>query len=88
MAEVTPATASLPDGSTKPRPEKPDEAKYKADLEEAEKNHKAAQAKLVCYVLFSTKHNANWLLRTQFVQNLKMPELGKIHQQTKDSRRL
>ena len=34
--------------STKQRPEKPDEEKYKAELAEAEKEWKAAQDKLVC----------------------------------------
>ena len=33
--------------STKPRPEKPDEEKFKAELAEAEKEWKAAQEKLV-----------------------------------------
>ena len=43
------AVDSTPDGdsSIKQRPDKPDEAKYKADLEQAEKDHKAAQAKFV-----------------------------------------
>ena len=40
MAETAPAI--------KQRPEKPDEAKFKAELAEAEKEWKAAQEKLVC----------------------------------------
>lgn len=45
--ETTPAA----DGAQKTRPEKPDEAKFKADLEKAEKEHAAAQAKFVCRLL-------------------------------------
>lgn len=41
------ATASAADTGFK-RPEKPDETKYKADLAEAEKSHKAAKAEFVC----------------------------------------
>lgn len=37
------------DGASK-RPEKPDEAKYKADLAKAEKDHEAAQARFVCHL--------------------------------------
>lgn len=57
MADVaTPAAIDMSLGTTnadntekthKPKPEKPDEAKYKADLAEAEKEHAAAQEKLV-----------------------------------------
>lgn len=37
------------DGASK-RPEKPDEAKYKADLAKAEKAHQVAQAAFVCHL--------------------------------------
>lgn len=40
------ATAPAADAGTN-RPQKPDEAKYKADLAAAEKAHKAAQAEFV-----------------------------------------
>ena len=45
MAEVesSPAATGAQDG----RPQKPDEAKYKADLAKAEKDHEAAQARFV-----------------------------------------
>lgn len=43
------ATAPAADAGTH-RPQKPDEAKYKADLAEAEKAHKAAQAEFVSFV--------------------------------------
>ena len=36
------------DKSIKSKPEKPDEEKYKQDLAKAEKEHTAAQEKLVC----------------------------------------
>ncbi|KAK5464584.1 multicopy suppressor of BFA (Brefeldin A) [Exophiala xenobiotica] len=42
-AETSPAPADT--GAQKTRPEKPDEAKYKADLAKAEKDHEAAQAR-------------------------------------------
>ena len=44
-------TAPAADGAHK-RPEKPDEAKFKADLAKAEKDHEAAQARFVCTQLF------------------------------------
>jgi hypothetical protein len=44
-AETSPAPADA--GAQKTRPEKPDEAKYKADLAKAEKDHEAAQARFV-----------------------------------------
>lgn len=40
---ATPAT----DAVDKSRPQKPDEAKFKADVAEAEKDHEAAQARFV-----------------------------------------
>ncbi|KIX03476.1 uncharacterized protein Z518_07029 [Rhinocladiella mackenziei CBS 650.93] len=43
MADV--ATTPATDGIQKTRPEKPDEAKFKADLAKAEKDHEAAQAR-------------------------------------------
>lgn len=43
-AEAETAAAS----TTSTKPEKPDEAKYKADLAAAEKAHAAAQEKFVC----------------------------------------
>lgn len=39
------------EGAQKGRPEKPDEAKYKAALAQAEKEHEAAQARFVSLVL-------------------------------------
>ena len=45
MAELDNTAAG--DVQDKHRPQKPDEVKYKADLELAEKNHKAAQARFV-----------------------------------------
>lgn len=40
-------TATAPADSGIKRPEKPDEAKFKSDIAEAEKAHKAAQAEFV-----------------------------------------
>ena len=58
MADVaTPSAIDMSLGTTnsentekthKSRPEKPDEEKYKAELAKAEKEHAAAQEKLVC----------------------------------------
>jgi hypothetical protein len=48
MADVAPPPASVGDFTSKPRPEKPEEAKYKADLAAAEKEHATAMAKYVC----------------------------------------
>lgn len=45
MAEVDNSPATT--GTQNARPEKPDEAKYKADLAKAEKEHEAAQARFV-----------------------------------------
>lgn len=45
MADVDAPSAA--DGTQKARPEKPDEAKYKAELAKAEKDHEAAQARFV-----------------------------------------
>lgn len=39
------------DKTSKVKPEKPDEEKYKADLAKAEKEHAAAQERLVCLLL-------------------------------------
>lgn len=60
MADIsTPSAAAMstidagvtqPEKQHKTRPEKPDEAQYKEDLAKAEKEHAAAQAKLVCHV--------------------------------------
>ena len=47
MADTAVDSTPEGDSSVKQRPEKPDEAKYRADLEQAEKDHKAAQAKFV-----------------------------------------
>lgn len=69
MAEVASPTTPELDGASKNRPEKPDEAKYKADLEQAEKNHKAAQAKLVGYVPFLVWRRADDIRRMQFVRS-------------------
>lgn len=44
------ATAPAADAATS-RPQKPDEAKYKADLAAAEKAHKAALAEFVSFLL-------------------------------------
>ena len=53
MADSEPAPAV--DGAHK-RPEKPDEAKYKADLGKAEKDHEAAQARFVrIYIYWQTR---------------------------------
>ena len=46
MADV--ATAPAQDAAEKGRPQKPDEAKFKADVAAAEKEHEAAQARFVC----------------------------------------
>lgn len=46
-AEATPHVEA-PEKPQKSRPEKPDEEKYKAELVKAEKEHAAAQDKLVC----------------------------------------
>jgi hypothetical protein len=39
MADVAPLPPPSSEGATKTRPEKPDEAKYKAELAKAEKEH-------------------------------------------------
>ena len=39
MADVAPSPAAPTDTAAKTRPEKPDEAKFKADLAKAEKEH-------------------------------------------------
>ena len=46
-AAAAPAAGSADDKSHKTRPEKPDEDKYKEELGTAEKEHSAAQEKLV-----------------------------------------
>jgi len=46
MADVAPPPAV--DGAQKPRPEKPDEEKFKADVAKAEKEHDEAVARFVC----------------------------------------
>ena len=48
------ATFPATDGAHK-RPEKPDEAKYKADLAKAEKDHAAAQARFVGFIRTSLR---------------------------------
>jgi hypothetical protein len=53
MADVAPLPATSSEGATKTRPEKPDEAKYKADLAKAEKEHELkmkeyVRSKAVC----------------------------------------
>lgn len=58
------ATAPAADSGSK-RPEKPDEAKFKSDLEQAEKAHKKNQEEFVC----AHTHNAQLSLtisRTPF----------------------
>ena len=50
MADVAQPSAAATDGVTKSRPEKPDEAKYKADLAKAEKEH---ELKMKEYVRFN-----------------------------------
>lgn len=45
MADV--AAPAVPDTADKSRPQKPDEAKFKADVAKAEKDHEAAQARFV-----------------------------------------
>ena len=42
------------DKAHKAKPEKPDDAKYKVDLEKAEKEHAATQEKLVSLLLSGT----------------------------------
>ena len=61
MADIaTPSAATMstidagaePVGKTqKAKPEKPDESKYKEDLAKAEKEHAAAQEKVVCLLI-------------------------------------
>ena len=46
MADTT--AAPVQDGADKPRAQKPDEAKFKADIAKAEKEHEGAQARFVC----------------------------------------
>ena len=48
-ASTAAAAAPADDKAHKIRPEKPDEAKYKEDLAAAEKEHSAAQEKLVIF---------------------------------------
>jgi hypothetical protein len=47
MADVAPPPAASGEGVTKTRPEKPDEAKYKADLAKAEKEHEVKMKEYV-----------------------------------------
>lgn len=50
-APVAATDAAAPQGKQQiVKPEKPDEEKYKADLAKAEKEHAAAQEKLVCSI--------------------------------------
>ena len=51
MADVAPPPAASSEATTKTRPEKPDEAKYKADLAKAEKEH---ELKMKEYVRFES----------------------------------
>ena len=51
MADVASPPAAPSEGFTKTRPEKPDEAKYKADLAKAEKEH---DLKMKEYVRFES----------------------------------
>jgi hypothetical protein len=51
MADVASPPAAPSEGVTKTRPEKPDEAKYKADLAKAEKEH---ELKMKEYVRFES----------------------------------
>lgn len=52
-AQVATADATAPQEKQQHvRPEKPDEDKYKEDLAKAEKEHQAAQEKLVCTNIF------------------------------------
>ena len=69
MADVaTPSAIDMSLGTTnsdniekthKSRPEKPDEEKYKAELAKAEKEHAAAQEKLVCLLLSFMLHSGH-----------------------------
>lgn len=49
MADV----AKAPAADSGAKPSKPDEAKFKSDVEQAEKEHKAAQAKFVRNIIGS-----------------------------------
>ena len=54
-------TGAEPTGkSQKAKPEKPDESKYKEDLSKAEKEHAAAQEKMVSLSPFSGSKGFNW----------------------------
>jgi len=68
------ATAPVADAGQK-RAEKPDEAKYKSDLAEAEKAHKAAQAEFVCYAQWSKTKLIIYRMRLE--QNLMVHDLAK-----------
>jgi len=46
-----PGSDRVDDKTSKVKPEKPDEEKYKADLAKAEKEHAAVQERLVCLLL-------------------------------------
>lgn len=48
MSTVNAGADRVDDKSSKVKPEKPDEEKYKADLAKAEKEHAAVQERLVC----------------------------------------
>lgn len=47
MADVEVPAPSAGDGTSKPRPERPDEGKYKADLAKAEKEHELKMKEFV-----------------------------------------
>lgn len=47
MADVAPSPAAPTDAVAKARPEKPDEAKFKADLAKAEKEHELKMKEFV-----------------------------------------
>ena len=63
MADIAPTAEAAQSG----RPQKPDEAKYKADLAKAEKAHEAAQARFVCIACQSqiSANNPRKLLETR-----------------------
>ena len=72
MADVAPSpVADAPQGKQQiVKPEKPDEDKYKEDLAKAEKEHTAAQDKLV------RLHYLSWIYRTQDCQNSQTEPTG------------
>lgn len=87
------AASALPEKQQKTRPEKPDEPQYKEDLAKAEKEHAAAQGKLVCRVWATDWQNSpvpwqetvNDIANSYAIQNDIKAKIDAAQPQNKDS---